>query len=274
MKYLVLLVIFILLISCSQERERSEEDRYVITSPEVGEIFYLLQGVKNVVGVTEEVDYPADFKEIPKVGNFGAVSREKIIALDPTIVFTSGLEQEHLSFELEKAGIKTVSIYPQSINEFLVSIEEIAKYLKIEEKGKEIADSLRNEIDNLRYLDKERPSVYLEIYGNPIMSVSRYSFIGEIVELAGGTNIFDELPRDYSRVRAEDVIMADPDIIILTYPGITAEDVRSRKGWQNIKACQDGRIYTIEDIDPDIILRASPRIIEGIKKLQEIFFDV
>lgn len=271
MKFFLIAVISYLLFSCGVKQESSDVPRYIITSPEVGEIVYLLQGAKNVVGVTDEVNYPPAFRDIERVGRFGNVSRERIIALQPDIVFTSGLEQEFLTHELDKGEIRTVMIYPQSIDELLSGIRVIAAHLGIEERGETVADSLARAIEELRYSGEERPSVYLEIYGNPIMSVSRRSLIGELVTLAGGNNIFEELPRDYSRIRAEDVIKADPEIIILTYPGVSPQDVKSRKGWQNISACQNDRIYDVNDLDPDLILRAGPRIIEGIRALRRIF---
>jgi iron complex transport system substrate-binding protein len=117
------------------------------------------------------------------------------------------------------------------------------------------------------------PRVYIEIYGNPIMSVSDESFVGELITFAGGNNIFPKLPRDYSRINPEEVINNDPEIIILTYPGMTKEQVVQRKGWEVITAVKTGRIYTTSDIDPDVILRASPRIIEGLAGLIRIFHE-
>jgi iron complex transport system substrate-binding protein len=271
MKNILFILLLALLFSCTGEKRESETPRYVVTSPEVGEIVYLLQGTKNIVGVTEETDYPLPLQKIAKVGRFGAVSREKIIALEPTLVFTSGLEQEFLAHELSKAGIVTVLIYPQSLSALLSGIEEVARYLEIEERGKTVVDSLREEINFLRFEGEERPRVYIEIYGDPIMSVSRNSFVGELIEIAGGENIFTELPRDYSRVRAEDVIRSDPEIIILTYPGVTPREIKFRKGWQYISACRNDRIYGVEDLDPDLILRAGPRITEGLRILKRVF---
>jgi iron complex transport system substrate-binding protein len=267
------LLLFAVLISaaCQQQKTSSTTPRYVITSPEVAEIVYLLNGGESVVGVTSEIDYPLFYDELPKVGRFGAISLERIIALNPTLVFTSGLEQEKLSSDLNKADIETMLVYPQSIEEMLSSITRIAAKIGIVERGKVVADSLRNEIEKIRYGGESRPSVFVEIYGNPVMSISENSFIGELVTLAGGKNIFSELPREYSRIRQEEVIIADPEIIIVTYPGVTAEQIKDRKGWQNIKACQNKRIYTVKDVNPDLILRAGPRVIEGLRLLQELF---
>jgi len=271
---LLLVAVLIIFIGCSSGEQHAGK-RYIITSPEIAEIIYLLQGADNIVGVTIECDYPVKLQEIEKVGNFGKVDFEKIISLDPTIVFTSGLEQELLTTELEKLQITTAQFYPKSIDDMISSIREIGKLIGVEKRANFVADSLDAEIEKLsQNNDDNSPKVYVEIYNDPIMSVSDRSFVGEVVQKAGGNNIFAELPRDYSRVKAEDVINADPEIIVLTCPPeVTAESIKIRKGWEVISAVKNDRIYTALDVSPDLIIRATPRVIEGMKKLQKIFKD-
>ncbi|MEA2096661.1 MAG: helical backbone metal receptor [Candidatus Cloacimonadota bacterium] len=274
MKKIVLFFVFavIILVGCSKG-EQKVGNRYIITSPEIAEIIYLLQGAENIVGVTIECDYPAKLHEIEKVGNFGKVDFEKIISLDPTIVFTSGLEQELLTTELEKLQIPTAQFYPKSIDNMISSIREIGELIGAEKRANFVADSLSTEIKKIsQNNDDNSPKIYVEIYNNPIMSVSDRSFVGEVIQKAGGNNIFAELPRDYSRVKAEDIINADPEIIVLTCPPeVTAESIKIRKGWEVISAVKNDRIYTALDINPDLIIRATPRVIEGMKILQKIF---
>ena len=276
MKKIELFLVFALMlfIGCSKS-EKQVGERYIITSPEIAEIVYLLQGADNIVGITIECDYPAKMQEIEKVGNFGKVDFEKIISLDPTIVFTSSLEQELLTTELEKLQIPTAQFYPKSIDDMISSIREIGKLIGVEKRANFVADSLSTEIEKFSQNNgADSPTVYVEIYNNPIMSVSDRSFVGEVIQKAGGNNIFAELPRDYSRVKAEDVINADPEIIILTCPPeVTAESIKIRKGWEVISAVKNDRIYTALDINPDLIIRATPRVIEGMKILQKIFKD-
>ncbi|MCK5050690.1 MAG: ABC transporter substrate-binding protein [Candidatus Cloacimonetes bacterium] len=275
MKKIVFLVFAVILLAGCLKFNKHAGDRYIITSPEIAEIVYLLQGADNIVGVTIECDYPAKLQEIEKVGNFGKVDFEKIISLDPTIVFTSGLEQELLTTELEKLQISTAQFYPRSIDDMISSIREIGKLIGVEKRANFVADSLFAEIEKISQNNGDNsPTVYVEIYNNPIMSVSDRSFVGEVVQKAGGNNIFAELPRDYSRVKAEDIINADPEIIILTCPPeVTAESIKIRKGWEVISAVKNDRIYTALDINPDLIIRATPRVIEGMKQLQKIFKD-
>ena len=280
-KALLFSFLVLIIISCNAPQKKSESPRYIITSPEVAEIVALIAGTENIVGVTTECNFPTELKKIPKVGTFGKVDFEKIIELKPTIVFISGLEQKHLAAELNKLNIKTELIYPKSIAEMISSIRKIGTLLDKEKRANFIADSLQTQINQFTSSTNSTnstnltnlPKVYIEIYGNPIMSVSDNSFIGEVIQLAGGNNIFAHLPRDYSRIKPEDVILADPEIILLTYPGISAEQIKERKGWYIISACKNNRIYTVEDINPDLILRASPRIIEGMKLLQKAFYE-
>ena len=269
----VMLITFLLIISCHKAEKPNNAKRYIITSPEVAEIVCMLDGLQNIVGITSECNYPVELNNIEKIGNFGKVNFERIIELEPTIVFTSGLEQDALASELGKLDITVEKIYPHSVQEMIESIRTIGERIDQKKQAEFIADSLQTSIRQLTdAIDSNvSPKVYIEIYGDPVMSVSDRSFVGELVEMAGGDNIFSQLPRDYSRIDPEKVIEADPDIIILTYPGVTSEQIKNRKGWEMITACRNNRIYTNTEINPDLIVRASPRIIEGLKLLQKVF---
>ena len=273
-KLSALLFVLLLFISCSnKEKKTDSKPRYIITSPEIAEIIAAIQGTENIVGVTTDCDYPPELQNITKVGTFGKVDIEKVIKLKPTLVFTSGLEQDFLASELQKMKIPVMKIYPQSVAGLINSIRDIGRTIGGMVRANALADSLENSIKNfiLNNVMIKRPKVYPEIYGDPLMSVSSKSFVGELIDLAGGENIFAELPRDYSRIKPEDVIEKNPDIIIVAYPGMTPTQVKERKGWAQINACKNDKIYTTADIDPDLILRASPRVILGIEKLKELF---
>ena len=271
-KVTVILMLTMLLFSCMQSRHRASGKRYVITSPEIAEIVCLLEGADNIVGITTECDYPEYLKSKEIIGNFGKVDFEKIIKLDPSVVFTAGLEQESLAEELQKLSIKTEKIHSKSWQQMLNSILKIGVIIDREERSIFVVDSLQLELEEISR-SNYNPEVYVEIYNNPIMSVSDSSFVGQLVALAGGKNIFEKLPRDYSRVDPELVIKADPEVILITYPDITISDIKNRKGWEVISAVQNERVYTVKDVNPDLILRASPRVISGIKELQKVFYE-
>ncbi|MCF7919920.1 MAG: helical backbone metal receptor [Candidatus Cloacimonetes bacterium] len=288
MKYRILVFVFLLLLAGCQKKNSTHDSRLtthnknlpshvsrltshynvVVTSPEVAEIICELGLIDLISGVTLECDYPPELKDKTIVGTFGKVDMEKVIALEPDIVFVAGLEQEFLASELNKLDIKVEMIYPNSVEAMLQSIIDIGNILKVSEKSLALKQELKLEIAGLQAaMGERRPEIYVEIYGNPLMSVSDSSYVGQLVELAGFDNIFSSLPRAYSRISPEDVINASPEYILLLYPGITAEQFKQRKGWQRINAVVNNRIFTEKEINSDLLLRATPRSIRSLPQL-------
>lgn len=273
-KALLILVIIAMSLSITscKPKDSPKEERYVVLSPEVAEIMAELGLTDKIVGLTAECNYPAEFASIPKVGRFGAVSKEAMLKLEPTVVFAAGLEQEAIAEELKKLNIKVVTVYPQSFDELYAAVTHIGAITGTQARAKALNEELKASVAAIKKkADKlVKPRVYLEIYGNPLMSVSDESFVGQVLELAGGDNIFPTLEREYSRVKAEDVINAEPDIIIC-YSRVSVSNIIKRKGWQNIPAIKNGYIYTHENVDPDLILRAGPRTPLGLKRLYDLY---
>lgn len=261
----------LLLFSC--QNNGNHKKGFVIISPELAELFVLVDGPDRIIGVAQECDYPATLKTKSIVGNFGAISLEKIAELQPEYVLTSSLEQQALADDLKKLNIKVLSIYPKSIQEMIETVGQIGELTGKPERAKIVQDSLRKEWESLKNLNVTPKKIFVEIYYNPLMTADTTSFVGELIELAGGQNIFPKLIRDYCKINPEDVIQNNPELIVLTYPDMTAEQVKMRKGWNEISAVKNNRIFTVKDLNPDLILRAGPRCFEGVRKLRELIYE-
>ncbi|MFO8144418.1 MAG: cobalamin-binding protein [Candidatus Syntrophosphaera sp.] len=272
MLQILCLILAAFLISCQSGGEERSGLRIVALSPEVAEIIAALGGAEDIVGLTQECDHPPSLDKIQKVGKFGSVKREAILALKPDLVFTSALEQEALTQELLKMGLRVEQVYPRSLDDLPRNVLRIGSLIDREQEARALADSIAIAINEMRAktAGTARPKVYLEIYRDPLMSVSDDSFVGEVIEAAGGDNIFSTLERDYARIKAENVVTAKPDIIIC-FSQDNRENILARKGWQDIPAIQNERVYFESDIDPDLILQATPRTVQGIRRLNELF---
>jgi len=270
----LVVVLLILLFSCKKQEQVRSGLKIVVLSPEVGEIIASLGATDLLVGRTQECDYPEELLKVPVVGDFGAINREKVIALKPDLVFTSALEQDAIAQELQKVGIKVQQIYPKKLDDLPVIIRQIGDLIGKGQEASALSDSIATAIAEVRIKSANifHPRVYVEIYRNPLMSVSDESFVGDVIESAGGDNIFSKLERDYARVDPEDVILAKPDIIIC-YSQDTLEGISSRKGWSNIPAVKNKRIYFEKDINPDLIQQATPRTVQGLWLLYGIFSE-
>lgn len=273
MKPIQLILLFIalsLLASCSKNDTKSEA--YVVLSPEVAEILCAIGAEDKIVAVTNECDHPPSLAGKTKVGSFSAIDVEAIIALNPEIVFVSALEQEGSAAQLKKLGIRVEVIYPKSLSELTKEILRLGEISGNSKQAAALVDDMEQSLAQVKAKTdgKTKPKVYLEIYRDPLMSVSDASFVGELIETAGGDNIFPTLERDYARVNPEAVIKAKPDIMIC-YSQDSLQNIMARKGWQDIPAIRNGKIYFEKDISPDIIQRATPRSIDGIWALYKLF---
>jgi len=268
---ILILAAALLLLSC-RAKENVKPHGIVVLSPEVAEMICALGAESEISGITEECNYPKSLSSKKIVGNFSSINREAILELNPALVFCSSLEQESIALELTKLGLQVEVVYPTGIAELLSEITRLGKLIDRENEAKQLLSEMNSSLASIKQntARQRHPKVYLEIYRNPLMSVSDKSFVGELIEYAGGDNIFPTLERDYARVNPEAVINANPDIIIC-YSQDSLVNILSRKGWQDIPAIKGKNIYFEQDINPDLLQRATPRCIEGMRQLQDIF---
>ena len=271
MKQSFFLFVLILIISCNSAMEKADAPlpQIVVLSPELAEIVCALGAEDHIVGITQECDYPKILQQKVIVGSFSAPNIEKIISLDPDAVFLSGMEQEIFRHKLQDLNITVRQFYPASINGLYDTISEIGKSLNKEDTADSLIQSMNASIGAI-IKPEECPTIYIEIYNKPLMTSSSDSFVGDVIIKAGLKNIFPVLPREYCAVSSEKVVELNPDIILITYPNVNKEDIKDRLGWDIISAIKNDMVFTTENIDPNIILRAGPRIVQGIKALSQL----
>ncbi len=143
-------------------------------------------------------------------------------------------------------------------------------------KASDIVENLKQRIhavvtnSNLAF---NRPKVYFEVWNDPYISVSSGTWIGNLISLAGGTNVFGEAVSEWPVICSEDIIQRDPSIVVFpVIPGVprfwgSFEAVKKRRGWENITAVSDGRLY---EVPRDFISRPGPRLVEALELLEKM----
>ena len=111
----------------------------------------------------------------------------------------------------------------------------------------------------------EAPTVFHEI-DTKYFSAGSGTFIGDLYGMLGAANIADATGQAYPQMSAEAIIQADPDVIVLADEdaGESPETVKARPGWGSVSAVKNDRIYVI---DPDIVSRPGPRLVEALRTL-------
>lgn len=252
--------------------------RIVSITPSTTEIACALGLERELVGVSTFCDYPPSVKEKEKVGSFSDPNIEKIVLLKPDVVLATGLEQAQAVEKMKRIGLKVISVDPFNFESLFKSIEDIGKACGKDKEASGLIRDMRRSLESLKVRTErieraKKPKVYFEIWHDPIMTAGKGSFIDEMISLAGGVNIANDTGRPFSQFSAELVVERDPDVIILGYMANgtdAATSVGSRAGWGGIKAVKRGRVY--DDIDPDTLFRPGPRLIDGLRELNDRFY--
>jgi len=246
--------------------QNSAQGGLVVTSPEIADVLVSLGAQDLVVGATSECNLP----DVKIVGTFGNVNFDKLVRLRPTAVLATGLEQEFLVSKLHKLNIPVYRFYAKSVEQMLENVLSVGEICGKQKKAQVLVKSFQ---DSLRELQRQPASglrVYVEISSKPLMSAAASSFVGDLIQIAGGQNIFAGLERDYARIRPEELVKADPQVILCCVPSVSKADIANRLGWQDIAAVRKGRIYTTQDVQVDDLLRATPSCLQGIKRLKHL----
>jgi len=247
--------------------------RVVSLAPNVTEIICAIGADEFLVARSSACDYPADrLADIPVVGGFGTPSVEMLVSVKPTIVLEVDLEDEALKQQLEDLGIRRERIACRTLDDIPAAVRRVGELTDRQQAAEGIAGEFESHLAILRERAAgvtDRPTVYAEIWHDPLMTAGRNTFLSQLIHLAGGKNIGDEADEEYFRVSSEWVISRDPDIVICTYMSESMdvqEKVRKRPGWQNVKAIRDGAICA--GMDNDTILRPGPRALQGAEALR------
>jgi iron complex transport system substrate-binding protein len=248
--------------------------RVVSLAPSMTEIICAVGGGDLLVGRTSACDYPPDVvAKTPVIGGFGTPSLELLIAARPTLVLDVDLADEALGAQLKSAGLRREHIRCRGLADIPEALLQAGALLHREEAARRLADSLRAQIEALRRASEggtNRPSVYVEIWNDPLTTVGRGTFISDLVALAGGRNIGDEVAREYFTVSDEWVLAQNPDVILCFYTGNDAgvrEQVLKRFGWQHLDAVRRGAVYA--GFDNNVVLRPGPRVLDGVKAIRD-----
>ena len=260
-------------VCCAEEHH----PRYISLAPSTTEILFALGLADEVVGVSTYCNYPPQVKQKPKVGDFSSPNMEKIIALKPDYIFCTGLEQTPVIGSLRRQHLEVYISDPSNVRELLDSILYIGKLTKREKEAEGLIKAMEDSLAALRSESdavpvEQRPRVFIEIWHDPLTTVGRGSFVDELIAIAGGVNVASDTRRPYSIFSPEEVIVRDPEVIIMAYmeKASSLSVIKRRMGWGGISAVRYARVYN--DIDPDILLRPGPRIVQGAQELHRRFY--
>ena len=239
-------------------------ERIVSIGPSITEFLFALGAGSRLVGTDDFSDEPAAAKSIEKVGGI-KVNFEKVVSLKPDLVLIVRFSDGTIE-KLASAGLLVLVVDPQSVGE--VARTAILVGRATGEDGSALAATIDQKVQQVKVkvaAATTKPRVYHEVDASDpakIFTVGPGSYIHDLIEIAGGTNIAAKAVGAYPQLSAEEILRADPEVIVLAAAPYSAkpEQVAARTGWSAISAVKNGRIVSIE---PNLINRPGPRVGEA-----------
>uniref|UniRef100_Q47JT4 Periplasmic binding protein n=1 Tax=Dechloromonas aromatica (strain RCB) TaxID=159087 RepID=Q47JT4_DECAR len=249
-------------------RLKAPAKRIVALAPHIAESLYAAGAGDRLVGTVEYSDYPPEAKKVPRVGGYSRVDLEAIAALKPDLVLAweSGNNMPQVD-KLKGLGLTVYVSQPNKIENVADQLVRLGQLAGTEPAANAAAERFRKRLDGLRAANVGKPKVrvFYQIWKTPLMTVGGPQIISDAIKLCGGDNIFGHLAKMAPTVSVEAVLEADPEAIIATGMGdAKPEWLHDWDKWTRMTAVKRDNLF---HINPDIMQRHTPRILDGTEKL-------
>lgn len=242
--------------------------RIISLAPHVTESLYAAGAGERLVAAVDYSDYPEAAKKLPRVGGYSRLDLEAIAALKPDLVIAwqSGNPPAQVE-KLRSLGVKVFVIQPNQIEDIAGQLERYGQLAGTEAAARAAAERFRARLAGLRQANAGKPPVrvFYQVWKAPLTTVGGPQIISSAIRLCGGENVFGHLGQMAPNVSLEAVIEADPEAIVATGMGDAAPQwLNDWQKWPRMTAVKRGNLF---HINPDIMQRHTPRILDGTEKL-------
>ena len=191
---------------------------------------------------------PSEARKKEKIGTVVKVNIEKVLNLEPDVVLATSLTNPEAKEKLKTLGIKVITFpAPKDFSQMCEQFLKLGRLVGKEKRAQEILRDAENKVSSVKEKVKglSKPKVLIQVGTKPLFAATGRYFVSDYIELAGGVNVAKGAREGiYSR---EQVLKANPDVIIITTMGIAAEE--EKKVWERYKdlsAVKKDRIYIID----------------------------
>ena len=251
------------------------EEVVVATSVAVTEILDKL-GVE-VSGVpTTSYELPESTKDATEVGSPMNPDLEIIKSLNPTCVVSVDTLGSDFEKQFTENNIPSMFVNLSTVDGLKETIVNLGEKFDKSEKAVEIIAELENKENELNLSKKENKEDILILFGAPgsVMVSTDNSYVGNLVKIAGGNNIFESESSSFIQVNMEEIIKRNPDKILIMTHAVpeeakkAVEEEFAKATWQQLDAIKNNKVYYLEN--GYFGMSANLKVIEALDKLGAI----
>jgi iron complex transport system substrate-binding protein len=270
----VAFVCFVCVVSLggAQRKADAPAKRIISLVPALTEILFAIGAGPQVIAVSNYDDDPPEVLKLPKVGALLDPDTERILSMRPDLVLTYG-SQTDLDRQLASAGIRTFSYRHGGLADIAPAFRALGKVTGRVAEAERVVTELERRLAAIRarVSGRGRPKTLLVIGREPLSlrqldASGAVGFLNDIIDLAGGANIFADVKRQAVRASTETLIARAPEVILdLHYstelkPGDVDRERATWKKLPSIPAVKTGRVYILVG---DYLVVPGPRIADA-----------
>lgn len=236
--------------------------RIVSLVPSVTEVLFALGAGERLVGRSVWDDEPAAVLSVPSVGDALRPDAERVLARRPDLVILhAGPDNAGAAERLAGLGAATLAVRIDDLDDLDRTVKRLGQLLDLEEEARTLRERIRGELEEVRAATAglARVSVYYDVAWPPAITIGGGSYLDDLITIAGGRNVFGDLPAPSPHVALEAIVARDPDVILV--PGDDAIAVSAgpvdRPGWDAVGAVTRG---DLRRVDASLLHRLGPRV--------------
>ena len=239
--------------------------RIVSLNPTTTELLFALGAGDRLVGRTHWDQYPAEARAVPDLGPGIRPNVEAVLGARPDLVllYASG-DNRAAASSLRAAGVPVVALKVDRIADFLRCVRLVGDAIGERARADTVADSVARSLDAVRAVTASvtRPRVIWPLLAEPLYVIGGGSFVSELVQAAGGTNVFGDLPQPSPQVGREEVLKRDADVVIAAPSSV--KRILADPSWRALTAVRTRRVYAD---DTTLVERPSVRLGEAARSI-------
>jgi iron complex transport system substrate-binding protein len=247
----------LVLVSAALVTPQQRPQRIVSIVPSLTETLFAIGAGPQVVGVGTFDTLPAEVANLPRVGGLIDPNMERIFALRPDLVILYGNQQDQIE-QLTRASIPVYSYAHGGLADMLSVIRQLGARTGHTTEAQRVASAIEEQLADVRArtAGRTQPRVLLVFGREPrslrnIYASGGIGFLHDVLEAAGGYNVFTDVRRESVQLTSEAILTAAPDVIIeLTYddrmtPNNQASEIAVWNRLPVIPAVRNGRVHLL-----------------------------
>jgi iron complex transport system substrate-binding protein len=245
--------------------------RIISLSPHITELLFAAGAGDRIVGVDDMSDYPPAAAGIARVGEASALDVEGLLKLKPTLIvlWDSGTPPRRKE-ELKRLNLQLYVTEQHHLDDIATTLLDFGRLAGTEAVAAAAAERYRIELAELRsqYAGRPRLSVFFQVWDRPLYTLSGTHVVTEVLSLCGADNVFADLTTLAPAIDREAVLARNPDVILIGATG--AEGARQTADWGRFGTLRAMRERNIYNVDPSLVGRMAPRILQGVREVCEV----